>query len=72
MQWKKDFNIGFELFRKGKCRDAINAFTRAIGQNSKFLEAYYYRGLCHTNLGQKGGFILRVVRDPYSARGIRD
>lgn len=47
------YNLGLVLLSEGNYAQGALAFTRALETDARFPDAYYNRGLCYLNMGQR-------------------
>ncbi len=68
---KTYYEQGMEKAKRGKYKEAIADFLRAILSNSNYAEAYKYRGIAHSKLGdnQKAISDLKQAADLYLKQG---
>ncbi len=59
---KSYFEIGYEKFKQGDLKGAIQDYTKAIELNPQYAEVYHNRGLTKLYLGQKDSGCLDLSK----------
>lgn len=55
------FQEGYNAYKQGQYRQAIDCFTQAIHQESSLAQAYHNRGLAYANLRQDDDSVVNLL-----------
>ncbi len=55
------FQEGYNAYKGGQYRQAVEYFTQAIDQESNFAQAYHNRGLAYANLRQDDDSVISLL-----------